>query len=98
MTEIVPVGRNWQARRTPGEAPIRSRVCCSSSSAGGQKFCPAVTWTLQVEQRALPPQIEACATWKLRLASNTVQPLGTQTSYCQMLVTEGIRRRLELVI
>ena len=34
---------------------------------------------LHVEQRALPPHMEAWGRWKLRLASNTDQPRGTRT-------------------
>ena len=40
---------------------MRSRVAASSSAGGGQASCPAVTLTRQVEQRARPPHIAACA-------------------------------------
>src|ERR1700730_15330612 len=74
-----PEGRNWQARRISGAAPIRSSVARWSVPAAGQESSPAVTRTRQVEQRALPPHMEAWGRWKLRLASNTDQPPGART-------------------
>ena len=69
-----PVGRAWQARRTPGAAWMRASTRCSSSSGGGRASAPSITRTRQVEQRLRPPQTEAWGMPPMRLASSRLVP------------------------
>jgi hypothetical protein len=69
-----PVGRVWQASRTPGAAWMRASTRCSSSIGGGNDSAPSITRTRQVEQRLRPPHTAAWGMPPMRLASSKVVP------------------------
>ena len=72
-------GLSWQARRTARSAPSRASTRASTGACGGRRSRPSSTRTRQVEQRARPPQSEACGIPARRLASSTLSPLGMRT-------------------
>ena len=69
-----PLGRVWQASRTPSGALMRSSTRISSSDGGSRAFSSASTRTRQVEQRPRPPQTEAWGLPAARLISKIELP------------------------
>jgi hypothetical protein len=70
-------GPDLAARRTLGGAPMLPSVTISGYVGGGSGVEPCSMRTRHVEQRARPPQTDACGTLAARLISSSVGPSGT---------------------
>ena len=89
-TTISPSGRSWQASRTGGCKAARSSTACSPACGSRRGAVHSMTRMRQVEQRPRPPQMLACGTRPTRLASSTVNPIGTRTLRCCGYLTRNV--------